>query len=116
MEQLAIAISLASAPTPTNRMGGIVTTTFPLAIRLFLKIPGATREQLVAGNGTLAGIAEFIEHVQDALIQNTLGGVVDSPGRPLPGGAIQFEGSGETATPTAKVTLHYSAIVTELKG
>lgn len=112
----AVAISLASPPQPHNRMGGLVEILFPLAIKLFLKIPGATREQLVAGNGTLVGMADFIEDVQDALIQNTLGGVISSPGLPLPGGAVQFEGTGEEATPTAKVTLSYEAIVKEQKG
>ena len=112
----AITVSLASAPVPHNRLGGRIQTVFPLAIKLFLKMPGATREQIVAGNGTLAGIAEFIRDVQDALIQNTLGGVVSSPGLPLPGGAVQFEGTGEQATPTAKVTLSYEAIVNEQKG
>uniref|UniRef100_A0A6M3XN97 Uncharacterized protein n=1 Tax=viral metagenome TaxID=1070528 RepID=A0A6M3XN97_9ZZZZ len=112
----AVTVSLASTPMPHNRLGGRVQTVFPLAIKLFLKMPGATREQLVAGDGTLVGIAEFIENTQDALIQNTLGGVVSSPGLPLPGGAVQFEGTGEQATPTAKVTLSYEAIVNEQKG
>ena len=112
----AIAISLAGAPLPHNRLGGHIETVFPLAIKLFLRIPGATREQLVAGDGTQVGIAEFIENVQDALLQNTLGGVVSTPGLPLPGGAVQFEGTGEEATPTAKVTLSYEAIVNEQKG
>lgn len=112
----AIAVSLAGVPLPHNRLGGRIETVFPLAIKLFLKMPGATREQLVAGNGTLAGMAEFIRDVQDALIQNTLGGVVSTPGLPLPGGAVQFEGTGEQATPTAKVTLSYEAIVKEQKG
>ncbi|MBU8871382.1 MAG: hypothetical protein KOO60_11010 [Gemmatimonadales bacterium] len=112
----AIAVSLNGVPLPHNRLGGRIKTVFPLAIKLFVKIPGATREQLVAGDGTQAGIAEFIRDVQDALIQNTLGGVVSSPGLPLPGGAVQFEGTGEQATPTAKVTLSYEAIVKEQKG
>lgn len=112
----AIAVSLAGVPVPHNRLGGRVETVFPLAIKLFVKIPGATREQLVAGTGTQAGIAEFIKNTQDALIQNTLGGVVSSPGLPLPGGAVQFEDAGGQATPTAKVTLSYEAIVKEQKG
>lgn len=112
----AIAVSLESTPRPHNRMGGLVETTFPLAIKLFLKIPAANREQLVAGNGTLVGMAVFIRDVQDALIQNTLGGVISTPGLPLPGGAVQFEGTGEQATPTAKVLLSYEAMVKEQKG
>jgi hypothetical protein len=112
----AIAISLAGVPVPHNRLGGRIETVFPLAIKLFLKMPGATREQLVGGNGVQVGMARFIAHVQDALIQNTLGGVVSTPGVPLPGGAVQFEGTGEQATPTAKVTLSYEAIVKEQKG
>lgn len=112
----AIAVSLNGTPRPHNRMGGRIETMFPLAIKLFLKIAGAKREQLVEGNGTQVGIAAFIRDVQDALIQNTLGGVVSSPGLPLPGGAVQFGGTGEEATPTAKVTLSYEAIVKEQKG
>ena len=111
-----IAVSLAGVPVPHNRLGGRIETVFPLAIKLFLKMPGATREQLVAGDGTLVGMAEYIRDVQDALLQNTLGGVVSTPGLPLPGGAVQFEGTGEEATPTAKVTLSYEAIVNEQKG
>jgi hypothetical protein len=111
----AISVSLGGIPAPVNRLGGFVETTFLVDIKLFVKFAGAKRAQLVEGQGAKAGIGTFMRDVQHTLVQSTLGGVLSSPGNPLPGGAIQY-GDEDAQTPTAKVVMTYSATIVEQKG
>ena len=113
--EYAITVSLGGIPQPVNRLGGLVETTFPLDIKLFVKFAGATRTELVEGRGSKAGLGTFIKDVQETLVQSDLGGVLTRPGKPLPGGAISYDGE-DTQTPTAKVVMTYHAAVKEQKG